>query len=240
MKAQKSTLLILNYHHVNKHDAQGSLYDVSLQQLLDHLKIIKENSVAVSSLANDETYLPSTDFKLALTFDDGNQSDYDLVAPILKEYNYSAAFFALGNYLNKPGRLTSLQLRELSEAGHCVGSHGLSHEILTKLSPEQQLHELKDSKEKMEEIIGKEVKGFAFPYGQSNAATISAAKTCGYTHLFSTGMRTNLLNAENEIFYRWNITSKTDPELFSNVISSKAEISPASELKTRLQKNAIK
>lgn len=235
MKQPKSILLVLNYHHVSVNDDQRSLYDVTLSGLKEHFQVIADEGIIVSSLEDANTFEPGATFKVALSFDDGNVSDYDLVLPALKAHNFKASFFPISNYINKPGRLNVAQLRDIANQGHCIGSHGMTHEILTKAEQSVQLRELKESKRYFEEILGNTVNSFAFPYGQYNDDLIERAKTAGYKRLFTTGMRSNALNESSDIIFRWNVTFKTSLDQFRKVISSKAEVSPASELQTRLQ-----
>ena len=142
--------------------------------------------------------------------------------------------------MNKPGRLSSAQLREIAGEGHCIGSHGMTHEILTKAEPGVQMRELQESKRYFEEVLGKPVNSFAFPYGHFNDELVVRARSVGYKQLFTTGMRTNILNESAEITYRWNVTCKTSLEQFRKVISSKGEVSPASELQNKLQQINVK
>lgn len=240
MKKPKSILLVLNYHHVSEIDVQKSLYDVSLSGLKDHLQVIADEGLSVSSLEDEASFEANAAFKVAISFDDGNTSDYDLVLPALQQHNFKASFFPISNYVNKAGRLSAAQLRDIAKQGHCIGSHGMTHEILTKAEPGVQLRELQESKRYLEEVLGKPVNSFAFPYGQYNDDLVARANTAGYKRLFTTGMRNNLLLEKSEVYFRWNVTFKTSLEQFRKVISSKGEVSPASELQNRLQQIIVK
>jgi peptidoglycan/xylan/chitin deacetylase (PgdA/CDA1 family) len=240
MKKPKAILLVLNYHHVSEIDSPKSLYDVSLSDLRDQLQIIADEGLSVSSLDDEPSFETTDPFRIGISFDDGNASDYDLVLPALKQHNFKASFFPISNYVNKPGRLSAAQLCEIAGQGHCIGSHGMTHEILTKADPGVQMRELQESKRYFEEVLGKPVKSFAFPYGHFNDDLVARAKTAGYKHLFTTGMRINILNESAEIIYRWNVTCKTSLEQFRKVISSKGLVSPASELQNKLQQIIVK
>lgn len=86
------------------------------------------------------------------------------------------------------------QLREMSGAGMCIGSHTHTHRILSTLSPEAQADELKTSKSILERELGTQVHAVAYPVGSSTAYT---AKTCamaqqaGYRLGFSFERRAN-------------------------------------------------
>jgi peptidoglycan/xylan/chitin deacetylase (PgdA/CDA1 family) len=74
--------------------------------------------------------------------------------------------------------LTDDELRELA-AGDLVeiGAHTLSHPVLSSLSPEQQQHEIGGSKKRLEELIGRTVTSFAYPYGKKMHYTRQTVKT---------------------------------------------------------------
>jgi len=80
------------------------------------------------------------------------------------------------------------EAREMDASGMAFGSHTHSHEILTKLSPEQQTHELRISREVMEKELRREVLALAYPVGRQgtfSGVTVDAAKAAGYRLAFS-------------------------------------------------------
>jgi peptidoglycan/xylan/chitin deacetylase (PgdA/CDA1 family) len=64
--------------------------------------------------------------------------------------------------------LTWDQVRELSRNGIELGSHTVSHPILTRISIEQVRDELKKSKTRIEEEVKRPVISFAYPNGQES------------------------------------------------------------------------
>lgn len=67
----------------------------------------------------------------------------------------------LENFYIKP-----YQLKEMNEAGMIIGSHTITHLVLSKLSSKQQLVEIKDSFLFIENMSGElGTKTFCFPYG---------------------------------------------------------------------------
>lgn len=77
--------------------------------------------------------------------------------------------------------LTETQIRELSNSGLCtIGCHTMSHPRLSNLNKEDQYEEIAISKQKLETLIGKDIKHFAFPYGDFNDITLSALKEIGF------------------------------------------------------------
>ena len=62
-----------------------------------------------------------------LTFDDGGESAYTTIAPLLERRSWRGHFFVTTSYVGRPGFLTAHQIRVLHERGHSVGSHSHSH-----------------------------------------------------------------------------------------------------------------
>ncbi len=129
---------------------------------------------------------------LAITFDDGYLSVYDSACPILKERGITATIYvvvdALGG-INEWDRragdqeekmMSAAQARELAGNGFEIGSHTLTHPHLTNLNDEQLAQELVDSKHKLEDIVGREVTSFSYPYGDYDSRVLNAAMAAGY------------------------------------------------------------
>lgn len=82
------------------------------------------------------------------------------------------------------------QVRSLRALGMDVGAHTVTHPILTRLSPETALAEMRDSKAELERILGEPVTLFAYPNGvpgQDYAAEHAGmARECGFAAAVST------------------------------------------------------
>ena len=61
---------------------------------------------------------------VALTFDDGYASHFELVAPLLVRYRFSGTFFVTTGFIERRGYLSWEQLRKLRFLGMEIGSHG--------------------------------------------------------------------------------------------------------------------
>ena len=91
---------------------------------------------------------PIPDRLVVLTFDDGNLSDYTLVAPLLQKHGFGATFFVTANMTHQgiPGedqsRMTWQQIHELHQVGFEIGNHSTSHPNLLSLSREKLLAEV--------------------------------------------------------------------------------------------------
>jgi len=86
---------------------------------------------------------------------------------ILAEARARGTFFVLGWVAN---RYPSL-VRRIASSGHEIGSHGMSHRMMTELTPEQAREELRTSRRLLEDISGTAVEGFRAPSYSINHGT---------------------------------------------------------------------
>jgi len=120
-----------------------------------------------------------------ITFDDGNLSDYSVVFPLLKEYNIKAIFFINPVNIGNSGFIDWSMVKEMSNAGMVIGSHGYNHLNMTKLKYVAAKKELVKSKKMIEDNIGKPVNIFSFPFGSYNKKMIDLALKSGYRYCFT-------------------------------------------------------
>lgn len=101
-----------------------------------------------------------------LTFDDGYQANYTDIFPLLKKYNVKATIFVVTNPINRPKRLTAVEIREMSLSGLVsIQSHTCSHRNLKTLSGKDLDVELGKSRDILERLTGKRVIALAYPNG---------------------------------------------------------------------------
>ena len=61
------------------------------------------------------------------------------------------------------------EIRELVLAGNIVGAHTVSHKVLSRLSYQEQLDEIKNSFDFIANIVSQDYKSFCYPYGSSSS-----------------------------------------------------------------------
>ena len=135
---------------------------------------------------------------IAITFDDGTSCTYENALPILKEFGFTASVFVISDlvgkhnewlYVNgfpKRAMLTSSQILEICKEGMDIGSHTLSHCKLGEVSPCRATIEIKDSKMKLEDMLGLDVPHFAYPFGSYNQYSRDTVEKSGYKVACST------------------------------------------------------
>lgn len=88
---------------------------------------------------------------------------------------------------NLPGNnqmLSFSELRELSDNGFFMGTHGVVHEPYTQI--ESPLEDMRESRKQLSEILKLKLPtSMSFPHGRTNSNLISTAVEAGYTVLFT-------------------------------------------------------
>jgi peptidoglycan/xylan/chitin deacetylase (PgdA/CDA1 family) len=117
---------------------------------------------------------------VAITFDDGCESDLLAAAPLLREAGFNATFYVVVRYLGVRGYLSLSQLKELADLDFEVGSHSINHAHLTDLSPQRLRAELFESKNQLEQVLGRPVEHFSCPFGSWSPDVARVAGEAGY------------------------------------------------------------
>ena len=118
--------------------------------------------------------------RVALTFDDGLTSAYEIAYPLLLEAGIRADFFVNTASIGKPGFLSWAQIIEMQRAGMSFQSHGHDHVYLTWLPASVLEGQLRDSKRILENQLGKPVDFLSVPYGDLNGRVTHVARYQGY------------------------------------------------------------
>jgi len=84
----------------------------------------------------------------------------DRLTGLLSESGAGATFFLLGPIARREKSL----VRELAEAGHEIGCHGWSHDLLYSMSPERFRTETSDAKKAIEDVAGVPVTAYRAAY----------------------------------------------------------------------------
>lgn len=132
----------------------------------------------------DGVYLGNTEEKvLYLTFDAGYENGCTAkILDVLNQHNVPAAFFLVGNYIQKNGDL----VRRMVEEGHIVGNHTMHHYDMRALSDAAAFtKELTDLEEVFQTVTGKELpKFYRPPRGTYSQENLEMAKQQGYKTVF--------------------------------------------------------
>jgi peptidoglycan/xylan/chitin deacetylase (PgdA/CDA1 family) len=156
-----------------------------------------------------------------ITIDDGHDSGLE-AADRLASFGFGATFFVVrNNSLSKSSYLKPPQLRDLQRSGFSVASHGVSHRKLSRLPPSDCMLELRESRQWLEDTLGREIYHFAAPGGYYNSTVVDQAFHEGYRS-FATcveRMNTAALLAFPAVFNRVNIRAQFSLKTFTSIIA---------------------
>jgi peptidoglycan/xylan/chitin deacetylase (PgdA/CDA1 family) len=176
---------VLLYHSVSDRPlSNGSWGVVSRAEFAAHVDAIKASGrraldiTTLASMLRGERRLPER--PVAITFDDGYGDTYQAVELLLSRGLGSTVYVTTGQ-IGAPGWLSCAQVAELAELpGVEVGAHGVRHERLDELARRELVSELRVSKSRLEQLIGKRVDSFAYPHGAHDRRVRAAVIAEGY------------------------------------------------------------
>jgi peptidoglycan/xylan/chitin deacetylase (PgdA/CDA1 family) len=163
---------------------------------------------------------------VAITFDDGIADVYENALPILQEFNYPSSVFIVSGCVNgyndwgmvfglpRKRMLKSSEIRAMSEAGVDIGAHTVNHAWLGKSDKTVATREIRDSKAALEDILGKTVSTFAYPFGNWNQTARNAVIEAGYLGACSTMPGRNKKDTDRYLLHRTEIKGADAPWQF--------------------------
>lgn len=224
---KNNSIRILNYHSISSNikDESFSYVSVSLKVFSAQMKFLYDNNFNIIDLddfleikKNKQQIPPKM---IILTFDDGYANNYINAFPIISKYSFKAVISVITEYIDKnipfpwinqflledgddkklilP--LSKKQLKTMNDYGISIASHTRSHRSLSRLDKQDVMKEIMESKKNLEDILGKKVKYFTYPYGSwgdYDKEDKRIVKSAGYEAALSTKVGTN--NIESDIY----------------------------------------
>lgn len=133
-----------------------------------------------------EAWTPGSTIPVTLTFDDGGASYYTTIADRLETMGLRGYCFVSTDFIGQRGFLTAEQIRELDSRGHVIGTHSASHPPrFSALTSEDMRREWAESRERLEDILGRAVTVASVPGGYFSASVAKAAVRAGVQRLFT-------------------------------------------------------
>lgn len=77
--------------------------------------------------------------------------------------------------------LSEAELRSLGTGPVEIGAHTVSHPSLTALPPDEQEAEISGGRARLEELLGRRIESFAYPYGDYDSTTVRLVRKAGFT-----------------------------------------------------------
>ena len=161
----RSGLRILTYHRIEADDSDP--FAVAPSAFRDQMAVLSSGG-SVTALSEALARLDRKDpafFRIALTFDDGTRDFLAEALPILQAFRLPATLYVSPLKVGGAGFLSWEELQEISRTDIAVECHGLDHRSLGGLAPDELRRQIRESKRRLEDRLGKEVTSIAYPYG---------------------------------------------------------------------------
>ena len=203
MKQGTKTIPILMYHSIS-HSTNSRYRALCVPPgvftaQIDYLSCNAYTPLNVTQLVHafiGKALLPER--PVVLTFDDGFADFYDHALPVLLHYNSTATLYIATDFVDRTSlwlrqeretghpMLTWNQIAEISNSGIECGAHTHSHPKLDMLPLTRARKEILQSKDLLEQHLGREVTSFAYPYGYYTAGVRQLVKEAGFTSACAT------------------------------------------------------
>ncbi|WP_245867616.1 Poly-beta-1,6-N-acetyl-D-glucosamine N-deacetylase [Sporomusa silvacetica DSM 10669] len=178
---------ILNYHKVDNFYHALSIPPEEFEEQMAYLAQNGFTTITPDQLMaylNHDRELPEN--PILITFDDGYLDNFTNAYPIMKKYGFTATIFLVTNKIGHEENFMSWdQVRTMQKDGFVFGSHTVSHAALTKLSREDAMLELTNSRKELERQLGVKARYFAYPTGVYNHQIEEMVKQAGYKAAFT-------------------------------------------------------
>ena len=187
---------ILCYHQIRNwraSDSQSSKdYIIPTESFREQMQMLADSGY--HTVLPDQLYaylttgakLPSK--PVMLTFDDGDLDQYETAVPILDKLGFKGAFFIMTVAIGRRGKqpyMDKTQIKDLFDRGHAIGAHTWDHHNVKKYQGDDWKIQVEEPKAKLEAIIGKPIKYFAYPFGLWNKEALPQIQKRGYVAAFT-------------------------------------------------------
>jgi peptidoglycan/xylan/chitin deacetylase (PgdA/CDA1 family) len=183
--------VILAYHAVNAKERSRFSWQMDLLQ-----RSAQPVSACVKSLPAQGGQF------VAVTFDDGLENILENALPELKTRRIPATLFIVTELLGRTRdwehyggddtrheKVMSLEqlLQLLSSDSELItiGSHTMTHPMLTRIGKKELDQELLGSRKKLEHLLNRDITLFSFPYGAFNELAVEACREARYERVFT-------------------------------------------------------
>lgn len=141
---------------------------------------------------------PVPESSIAVTFDDGLDCFARNALPVLALHGLPATLFAVAGKLGAtndwdagiglPARrlLGAAELRAAASAGIDIGCHGRMHRHMTLTTDDELRDETATARDELSQAVGRDVRLFAYPYGQHGRRERAAVQEAGFRGACST------------------------------------------------------
>ena len=184
---------ILCYHQIRDWTARDSKgakdYIIPVAAFKAQMKMLADSGY--HSIQPDQLYAylttgaPLPPKPIMLTFDDTDLDQFTIARPTLAQYGYKGVYFVMTVSLGRPRYMTKAMVKQLADEGNQIGSHTWDHHNVKKYQGQDWVTQIDKPTKTLEDITGKKIKYFAYPFGLWNPAAFPELKQRGFVAAFS-------------------------------------------------------
>lgn len=204
---------ILVYHQIADAPKKGApfrgLYvsPAAFARQMALLKMLGYNGLSMTDL---QPYLrdEKAGKVVGITFDDGYLNNLTNALPILQKQGFTSTCYVVDGLLGQTNvwdeqigiaqtpLMTVEQLLQWQAGGQEVGAHTQNHVDLSQTEAVNAQREITDSKSSLEQMLGKRIQHFCYPYGKFTGSHADMVSEAGY-ETATTTVRSRVHIAEN-------------------------------------------
>lgn len=191
---------VLCYHNIVDRKPKN-LYEVALESFKSQMKALSDSGY--KTITPDQYYnylaygaeLPEK--PVMLTYDDTDEEQFSIAKTEMDKYGFKGVYFIMTITMGKPRYMSKDQVKQLAEEGHVIGSHTWDHHRVDRLKDVNTIEyrgkkvevnewdfQLANTKKQLEELTGKPVEHFAYPFGIWSKDAIPQIEKRGYKMAF--------------------------------------------------------
>lgn len=183
---------VVCYHQIRdwrpKDSKTSKDYIIPIAAFKEHIKMLADSGY--HTILPDQLYdyltkgtaLPSK--PVIITFDDTDLDQFEVGRPTLKKYGFKGVYFIMTVSLGRPHYMSKEQVKQLSDEGNVIASHTWDHHNFKKFQGKDWEIQLDKPTKKLEDITGKPIKYFAYPFGLWNAENLPQLHKRGFKLAF--------------------------------------------------------
>src|SRR5215203_1445609 len=191
---------VLCYHHIVDRKPNNA-YEVTRENFQQQMKALADSGYHTVLPEQYYNYLahgtPLPSRPVMLTYDDTDEEQFSIAKAEMDKYGFKGVYFIMTISIGRPRYMSKEQIKQLADEGHVIGSHTWRHDRVDRLKDVNTIEyggkkievnewdfQLTKTKKQLEEMTGKPVEYFAFPFGIWNKPALPKIEERGYKLAF--------------------------------------------------------
>lgn len=191
---------VLCYHHIIAGKPKNA-YEVTIDNFKSQMKALADSGYHTILPEQYYNYLaygtPLPSRPVMLTYDDTDEEQFSIAKPEMDKYGFKGVYFIMTISIGRPRYMSKEQIKQLADEGHSIGSHTWRHDRVDRLKDLNTIEyrgkkvevnewdfQLTNTKKQLEEMTGKPVEYFAYPFGIWSKPALPKIEERGYKLAF--------------------------------------------------------